>query len=147
GSAEPPRRPEPGSAARSPITANDGQRTTQSAEVKHGENGTIEPIPFLRKAFLYRSSLRPGPAFGLPSACSDPRSGRAAAARRLLRRAPRVGPRCRARLQHSVLPPAPASAMPKIPREKSLDGTIPLLRDPYRFIAKRCRRYGTDLFE
>lgn len=37
--------------------------------------------------------------------------------------------------------------MPQIPREKNLDSTIPLLRDPYRFVSKRCRRFGTDLFE
>lgn len=37
--------------------------------------------------------------------------------------------------------------MPEIPRDTSLDSTLALLRDPYEFIAKRCRRYGSDLFE
>ena len=37
--------------------------------------------------------------------------------------------------------------MSQIPRDKSLDSTLALLRDPYRFISKRCRRYQTDLFE
>ena len=37
--------------------------------------------------------------------------------------------------------------MPRIPRDKSLDSTLALLRDPYGFIASRCRRYGTDLFQ
>ncbi len=37
--------------------------------------------------------------------------------------------------------------MHQIPRDKSFDSTLALLRDPYRFISKRCRRHGTDLFE
>ncbi len=37
--------------------------------------------------------------------------------------------------------------MPRIPRDKSFESTLALIRDPYRFIAKRCRRYGADLFE
>ena len=37
--------------------------------------------------------------------------------------------------------------MPRIPRDKSLDSTLALLRDPYGFIASRCRRYGADLFQ
>lgn len=37
--------------------------------------------------------------------------------------------------------------MPPIPRDRSFDGTLALLRDPYGFIAKRSRRYGADLFE
>lgn len=37
--------------------------------------------------------------------------------------------------------------MPPIPREKTLDSTLALLRDPYRFIAKRCRHHEADLFE
>ncbi len=37
--------------------------------------------------------------------------------------------------------------MPQIPREKGLDSTLALLRDPYRFIVKRCRRYQADVFE
>jgi len=35
--------------------------------------------------------------------------------------------------------------MPVIPRD-GFDGTIALARDPYRFIAERCRRHGGDLF-
>lgn len=37
--------------------------------------------------------------------------------------------------------------MPKIPRDKGLDSTLALSLDPYRFIAKRCRRHGADLFQ
>jgi fatty-acid peroxygenase len=37
--------------------------------------------------------------------------------------------------------------MPRIPRDKSLDSTIALMADPYRFISNRCRRYRADLFE
>lgn len=37
--------------------------------------------------------------------------------------------------------------MPAIPRDGSPESTLALLRDPYGFIAKRCRRYGSDLFE
>lgn len=37
--------------------------------------------------------------------------------------------------------------MKQIPRDNSLDSSLALLRDPYRFIGERCRRYGTDLFE
>ncbi|XNO42114.1 cytochrome P450 (plasmid) [Sinorhizobium meliloti] len=37
--------------------------------------------------------------------------------------------------------------MPNIPREKSLDSTLALMGDPYRFISSRCRRYRSDLFE
>lgn len=37
--------------------------------------------------------------------------------------------------------------MPQIPRDKNLDSTLALIRDPYRFIAKRCQRYRSDLFE
>lgn len=37
--------------------------------------------------------------------------------------------------------------MPSIPRDRGFDGTLALLRDPYRFISKRCRQYGADLFE
>lgn len=36
--------------------------------------------------------------------------------------------------------------MPQIPRTASLDSTLALMRDPYRFIAKRCRRHGADVF-
>lgn len=37
--------------------------------------------------------------------------------------------------------------MPHIPRDKSLDSTLSLLRNPYGFISSRCRRYGTDMFQ
>lgn len=37
--------------------------------------------------------------------------------------------------------------MPRIPHDKSPDSTLALLRDPYGFIAKRCRRYESDLFQ
>jgi hypothetical protein len=34
----------------------------------------------------------------------------------------------------------------KIPRDHSFDGTLALLADPYRYIAKRCRQNGSDAF-
>jgi len=37
--------------------------------------------------------------------------------------------------------------MPRIPRDKNWDSTLALMRDPYGFIAKRCRTYGADLFQ
>lgn len=37
--------------------------------------------------------------------------------------------------------------MPSFPRDSSPDSTLALLRDPYQFIAKRCRTHGADLFE
>jgi fatty-acid peroxygenase len=37
--------------------------------------------------------------------------------------------------------------MPTIPRDSLIDSTFALLADPYRFISKRCRRYGSELFE
>lgn len=37
--------------------------------------------------------------------------------------------------------------MPSIPRDSLLDSTLALLADPYGFIAKRCRRFHSDLFE
>lgn len=37
--------------------------------------------------------------------------------------------------------------MPGMPREKSLDSTFALMRDPYRFISKRCAAHGSDAFE
>ena len=37
--------------------------------------------------------------------------------------------------------------MPRIPRDKNFDGTPALILDPYGFIAKRCGRYGSGLFE
>lgn len=33
------------------------------------------------------------------------------------------------------------------PRASNPDSTIPLLRDPYRFISRQCQRLGTDAFE
>jgi fatty-acid peroxygenase len=36
--------------------------------------------------------------------------------------------------------------MSPIPREHTLDSSLALLRDGYRFILKRCRRYDTDIF-
>jgi len=38
-------------------------------------------------------------------------------------------------------------ALPEIPRDDSLDATLAMARDPYGFIARRCRRLGTDLFQ
>ncbi len=37
--------------------------------------------------------------------------------------------------------------MPPIPRDKSLDSTLALKRDPYRFISRRCQHHRSDLFE
>ncbi|MBX9630152.1 MAG: cytochrome P450 [Burkholderiales bacterium] len=37
--------------------------------------------------------------------------------------------------------------MHRIPRDRTLDSTIALMGDPYRFISNRCRRYRSDLFE
>lgn len=37
--------------------------------------------------------------------------------------------------------------MHRIPRDKGLDSTLALLHNPYRFIARRCRLHGSDLFE
>ena len=37
--------------------------------------------------------------------------------------------------------------MPELPRAPKPDSTVALLRDPYRFISKRCADLGTDLFE
>lgn len=34
-----------------------------------------------------------------------------------------------------------------IPRERSFDSTLALLRDPYRYVSERCRAHGSDLFE
>ncbi|GCE51239.1 fatty-acid peroxygenase [Thermosporothrix hazakensis] len=40
------------------------------------------------------------------------------------------------------------SRQKKIPRDKTLDGTLTLLRsDGYEFIRKRCQQYGTDMFQ
>ncbi len=35
----------------------------------------------------------------------------------------------------------------RIPRDKTLDATLSLLSDGYEFIAKRCRKYGSDIFQ
>ncbi|MGR3446707.1 MAG: cytochrome P450, partial [Paracoccus sp. (in: a-proteobacteria)] len=37
--------------------------------------------------------------------------------------------------------------MPRIPSDGQLDSTLALLANPYFFIAERCRRLETDLFE
>ncbi|MGD8176673.1 cytochrome P450 [Marinimicrobium sp. C6131] len=37
--------------------------------------------------------------------------------------------------------------MPQIPIDRSRDSTLALLRDPYDFIAKRCQRYQSDVFQ
>lgn len=37
--------------------------------------------------------------------------------------------------------------MTRIPRDPSPDSTLALLRDPYGFVQKRCRRFRSDLFE
>ena len=37
--------------------------------------------------------------------------------------------------------------MPQLPRDTRPDATLSLLADPYRFISKQCRAYGSDLFE
>lgn len=37
--------------------------------------------------------------------------------------------------------------MSRIPLDKSFDSTLALIRDPYRFIWKRCLQYQADLFE
>lgn len=37
--------------------------------------------------------------------------------------------------------------MPKPPRERSLDSSLAFRLDPYRFIQRRCRYHGADLFE
>lgn len=36
--------------------------------------------------------------------------------------------------------------MPRIPRESTPESTLALARDPYRFISRRCREHGTDVF-
>ena len=36
--------------------------------------------------------------------------------------------------------------MNQVPRDPWPDATLPLLRDPYRYISRRCRRLGTDAF-
>lgn len=62
------------------------------------------------------------------------------------------GPVCRAaRLPPQVLaerhlrltpvPPAP------FPRDQVLDSSLAFLAEPYEFLSKRCRRYGSYLFE
>ena len=37
--------------------------------------------------------------------------------------------------------------MPRMPRDKSPDSTMALMLDPYGFISKRCRLYGSDVFQ
>lgn len=36
--------------------------------------------------------------------------------------------------------------MARIPRERTLDASIAFKRDPYGYISRRCRRYGSDVF-
>ena len=36
--------------------------------------------------------------------------------------------------------------MPAIPRDKTFDATWGLIKDPYRFISKKCQRHAADLF-
>lgn len=42
---------------------------------------------------------------------------------------------------------ASATSARPLPRERSLDSTWAMLREGYRFISDRCRRYGADAFE
>lgn len=37
--------------------------------------------------------------------------------------------------------------MPAIPRDRRFDSTLALLRDPYRYIARRCKELDSDVFE
>ena len=37
--------------------------------------------------------------------------------------------------------------MPRIPRDTSPESTLALLKDPYRFVSRRCRRHESDVFE
>ena len=37
--------------------------------------------------------------------------------------------------------------MPHIPRDGRFDSTLAFSRDPYRFVSRQCRRFGSDLFE
>ena len=37
--------------------------------------------------------------------------------------------------------------MPAIPRDKILDASFAFRADPYRFVSKKCRQHGSDLFE
>lgn len=37
--------------------------------------------------------------------------------------------------------------MSRMPRDPRLDSSLALLADPYRYIGKQCRAFGTDLFE
>lgn len=37
--------------------------------------------------------------------------------------------------------------MPEIPRDPLPESTLALIRDPYRFISKRCERYRSDIVE
>src|SRR3982751_3849384 len=46
-----------------------------------------------------------------------------------------------------VLHAKPAHPMTAIRRATEFDSTRAFLRDPYRFISKRCRELGSDLFE
>jgi len=37
--------------------------------------------------------------------------------------------------------------MPHLPRDPAFDSTLALMADPYRFISRRCERFGSDAFE
>src|SRR3982751_4880757 len=39
------------------------------------------------------------------------------------------------------------AAMSSMPRDKSVDATLALMRDPYGFIGKRCEQAASDVFE
>ncbi|WP_437300402.1 cytochrome P450 [Sorangium sp. So ce426] len=46
-----------------------------------------------------------------------------------------------------ALPPPAVHATHQIPRDPLPDSTLAMLMDPYRFIMRRCRLFGSDLFE
>jgi fatty-acid peroxygenase len=41
----------------------------------------------------------------------------------------------------------PGTSAPPIPRDEAFDATFALLREGYRFVSRRCERYGSDAFE
>jgi fatty-acid peroxygenase len=60
-----------------------------------------------------------------------------------------LGPSSRARYHdhHLNRNLAHELTMPEIPRDPAFDATLPFLRDPYRYISKRCRELNSDLFQ
>ncbi|MEW5853104.1 MAG: cytochrome P450 [Myxococcota bacterium] len=46
-----------------------------------------------------------------------------------------------------ILPSVSPAAVPGMPRDPSVDGTLDLMREGYTFIMDRCRQLGTDVFE